>query len=444
MRSRHARTICPLERRAITLAQQMKRDSASMPVRARWKPWLLMAVLAVLSLGATVFVAVRALSDASDVVIRGEGDVLMSTVASDLAQEPKPLSAQDLQRVLDARASSGLRYLAVVDREGRPSVEAGSAQMPGVMTRPGQAVAVGQRVRVMAPVGRPRRGPFNERGERGERPPGMMGLPLLVIELEPPVIATLRAHLERIAIVATVAGAILIAFAIAWSRSAARLAAIEARTTHEQRLVALGSMSSVMAHELRNPLASLKGHAQLLVEDLEEPQKRAKAERVVKEAERLELLTTSLLDFVRDGPIERISTPTRELVDRAIEGLARSRVDIRMSDAPERVLVDADRLARALHNVVDNALQATSDGEPIELSIETIGNEVAMTVRDHGVGIPPGSESQIFEPFHTTRTKGTGLGLAVARRILEQHGGSLTGENHRDGGAVFQLRFPCR
>ena len=98
-----------------------------------------------------------------------------------------------------------------------------------------------------------------------------------MLELEPPAIEKLRGDLARISVVAAVAGVVLLAFAFAWSRSAARLRAVERQTAQEQRLVALGSMSSVMAHELRNPLASLKGHAQLLVEDLEEGKNKTKA-----------------------------------------------------------------------------------------------------------------------------------------------------------------------
>ena len=196
-----------------------------------------------------------------------------------------------------------------------------------------------------------------------------------------------------------------------------------------------------MAHELRNPLTSLKGHAQLLVEDLEEPKRRAKAERVVREAERLESLTTSLLDFVRDGPIERSAVTPRELVSRTLEHLAAERVNVDLSAAPDALFVDEARLARALHNLVDNALQATSGSEAIELRVGRERSDALIEVRDHGDGIPAGAEAQIFEPFHTTRVRGTGLGLAVARRIAEQHGGSLTGENHPDGGALFRLRF---
>ncbi len=393
-----------------------------------------MAVLAVLSLGVTVLFAQRALGDASDIVVRGEGDVLVSSVMPEVLEEPLPPRDVQLERTLAAHAASGLRYVAVVDRDGRPISEAGVPQMRETVPRPGQSKVLGRRVRVAAPLP-PRR------GFRGERPPPGIGPALLVLEFEPPVIEKLRSDLTRISVVGALAGAVLLAFAIAWSRSAARLAAIERKAAREQRLVALGSMSSVMAHELRNPLASLKGHAQLLVEDLDEPKKKAKAERVVREAERLEGLTTSLLDFVRDGPIERAPVTPADLVARSLEHLAADRVDVDLNAAPERLFVDEARLSRALHNIVDNALQATKEGEHVDVRVVRDAADVVVEVRDRGAGIPPGSEAQIFEPFHTTRTRGTGLGLAVARRIAEQHGGSLTGENHPDGGALFRLRF---
>jgi two-component system sensor histidine kinase HydH len=265
------------------------------------------------------------------------------------------------------------------------------------------------------------------------------GPALLVVELEPPVIAQLRTHLTSIAIVAAAAAAVLVAFAVALSRSARRLAAIEQRAAREQRLVALGSMSSVMAHELRNPLASLKGHAQLLAEDLEDDKQRKKAERVVNEAQRLEELTTSLLDFVRDGPIERVDIDAKDLVARALEHLPADRVDV-TTRGETSMTVDAARLCRAVHNLVDNAIKASPDGARVELAVDGRDGAIEIVVRDHGPGIA--DPAQIFEPFVTTRVRGTGLGLPVARRIAEQHGGTLNAENHPDGGARFTLRIP--
>ena len=401
-----------------------------------------MAIIAVVALGTTVLVADRALSDASDVVVRGERDSLVGTVVSDLADDGEVPTTATLARELEQQRGEGLRYLAVMGRDGKPTAEAGEATMSDAQLRPGQTTVLGRRIRTSAPLFPPHRGPRSERQERGER----QGPTILVIELEPPIIEALRSDLARISVVAALAGAVLIAFAIAWSKSSARLAAVERQAAREQRLVALGSMSSVMAHELRNPLASLKGHAQLLVEDLEPGKNKTKAERVVAEAERLELLTTSLLDFVRDGPIDRADVAPADLVAKALEHLPPDRVNVDLTKAPKMIHIDEARLSRALQNIVQNAIQATPDDKKVDLTISESGADVIITVRDRGPGIPAGSEAQIFEPFMTTRVRGTGLGLPVARRIAEQHRGRLLGENvvesDRDGGAVFRLTFP--
>lgn len=417
-----------------------------------------MAALAVVSLGATVVTSQRALSDASNVVIRGEGDLLLAAVTSELAEESTPMTAGALARVLETHRDGGLRYLAIVDRDGAAIAEAGSSAIGRPVPRPGEPRIEGRRVAVTAPIGGPRHGrppwppsfpgaphPHGESAARPERPFGG----LLVAELEPPILGTLERDLRRIGLVAAIASGVLLAFAIAWSRSARRLATLEEKAAREQRLVALGSMSSVMAHELRNPLASLKGHAQLLAEDLEESgdaKKLAKASRVVAEAERLERLTGTLLEFVRDSPLERIATSPADLAARSIDDLDTARVDLELDDAPPTLAIDPGRLARAIHNLVDNALQAAPEGRVtlrIAKAARSTGAAATMTttitVRDRGPGLPPGSEAKIFEPFMTTRVRGTGLGLAVARRIAEQHGGTLTGDNHPSGGALFTL-----
>lgn len=411
--------------------------------RRAWsrKGSIVMAVLAAIALGATVFVARRALSHASDVVVRGEADVLLSAVAVDLSQDlARVADRARLERELDVHRDKGLRYLAIVERDSVVA-EAGVARIPEAKLRPGEKLVHDRRVRVAGIVPPPHL--LHASGLHPPEAPGPWPRPhagpaMLVLELEPPVIEQLRAHLARIAVVATGAAVVLVAFAVALSRSARRLAEIERRAEREKRLVALGSMSSVMAHELRNPLASLKGHAQLLAEDLEDEKRRRKAERVVEEAQRLEALTTSLLDFVRDGPIERTESSAAALVSRALEHLPAERVDVHAEDVGA-IVVDEARLARAVHNLVDNALAASPDGARVELAIARREGDVVITVRDHGPGLPAGSP--IFEPFVTTRVRGTGLGLPVARRIAEQHGGTLTAGDHPSGGAVFTLRL---
>lgn len=397
-----------------------------------------MAALAIVALATTVIASQRALGEASEIVMRGESDLLLRSIVTDLAEETPPLANATLERTLEDHRHEGLRYVAVVDRNGTVLAEAGDATIRGAVPRPGEPRIEGHRARVAGPLFPQRRARRLLAGTMGgaflDR---HAGVATLVFEHEPPVLEALRRTLLRIGVVAGISGTILLAFAIAWSRSARRLEALESRAARDERLVALGSMSSVMAHELRNPLASLKGHAQLLVEDLEDladARRKTKAERVVAEAERLEDLTTSLLDFVRDGPIERTPIAPADLVARALADLDASRVDVRHETAKAMLHADPMRLARALHNVVDNALKTNEEGK-VELVVGSLGRDVAVSVRDHGPGIEPGTESRIFEPFVTTRVRGTGLGLAVARRIAEQHGGTLTAENHPEGGA---------
>lgn len=411
-----------------------------------WSVWAargsaVMATVAALALGVTVFVAEHALSDASAVIVRGEGDALLTEIAGDLTEAEGAPSKELLERVMEAHASSGVRYVAVVGR-GELLADAGHPELPSQMTRPGEPIVQGKRVRVVGMVAQRRglRRIFGRDGTRVTGPP-----PVLVVEFESTTLAQLRSDLARIGVVAALSGAVLVVFAVALSRSAKRLTALEERASREQRLVALGSMSSVMAHELRNPLASLKGHAQLLAEDLEsagDEKRKKKAERVVAEAVRIEELTTSLLDFVRDGPIERVRIAPAALVERALADLDKDRVRVVVEDAPALLEVDANRLARALHNLVDNALDLGGKDALVALRVARAGAGVLFEVRDHGPGLPPGSEAHIFEPFVTTRVRGTGLGLAVARRIAEQHDGTLVGENHPEGGAVFSLRLP--
>jgi signal transduction histidine kinase len=99
-------------------------------------------------------------------------------------------------------------------------------------------------------------------------------------------------------------------------------------------------------------------------------------------------------------------------------------------------------MLRAVHNLVQNALQATAGDEPVTLRVAQEGTMVHIEVRDRGPGVSVGDEGKIFEPFVTTRVRGTGLGLPVARRIAEQHRGTLGFRNAADGGAVFTLSLP--
>jgi two-component system sensor histidine kinase HydH len=407
----------------------------------RWSWWVAkgavaMATLAALSLAVTVLLAQRALGNAADVLVRGDGEALTGSVIVDLWQARWPVTSETLAQVFARHDAQGLRYVALVDgHDHQVLAEAGAAAIAKPFDLPGELVRQGRRVRLVDALAR-----LYARPGASERLPEPR--PYLVVEFEPPVMERLEKDLTRIAVVAAVAALVLVALAFAWSSTMARLWAVQQQAEGERRLVALGRASSVLAHELRNPLAALKGHAQLLLEDLAEPS-RAKAARVVDSAERLERLTSVLLDFVRDGPLDVRAVTPAELVDRALLTLPKERVSVDLSGAPETLHVDVERMRLALRNLLRNAVQASEDAaEPVEVRIHGSAREVVIEVRDHGPGLAPGAAEHIFDPFVTTKTQGTGLGLPIARRIAEQHDGTLTGETHSAGGAVFRIVLP--
>jgi signal transduction histidine kinase len=364
-------------------------------------------------------------------------------VVVDLWEVEWPLTSDKIQSVLAKHAAQGLRYLAVIDRGDHHMIaDAGAAVISRPFGLPGDLVCMGRRARLVALVPPPwetRAAPRFAGPWSGVISPR----PLVVAEYEPPMLGRLQADLRGISFVAIVAALVLVAFALAWSRATQRLAAVRQQAERESQLVELGRATWVIAHELRNPLAALKGHAQLLVEDLDGPA-RAKAERVVEGAERLESLTSVLLDFIRDAPLDVRAVSPAELVDRALIELPQDHVVVDIADAPKTLSADMERASLALRNLVRNAVQATPPGaQPVELRvIDRAGGGVIIEVRDHGPGLAPGTETRIFDPFVTTKTRGTGLGLSIARRIAEKHSGSLTCENHAQGGAVFRLVLP--
>jgi len=212
----------------------------------------------------------------------------------------------------------------------------------------------------------------------------------------------------------------------------------------EQRLAQLGEMSAILAHEIRNPLASLKGQAQLLVEQLPEAGRESKkAHRIVEEALRLEALSQTLLDFVRSGDVERQAVDAVALIQLAVEAAAPGRVRVATKgNVVRRVMLDPLRMRQVLVNLLQNAVQACVDEPPIEVLVERTEHRLLIEIRDNGPGLPPGEEGKIFDAFQTSKTHGTGLGLAIARRIVELHQGTLSAHNHPDGGAVFVLEIP--
>lgn len=397
--------------------------------------WLLIgaAPLMGVALLAAVGSTYRSVEAASETIIRGQLDVVQDALRFSL-RDPTVPTDTTLEELLDTYAPDGLRYLAVVGRDGELVAQAGAAEQggpPPAQLAHGEVAQVGERVRAVFTVGWGRRGvPAQVRGHRTR----------LVMELEPQAAISLKQEARFTLGVGAAAAVTLLVLAMILIRWFLRRHKLERALEHERRLASLGEMSAVLAHEIRNPLASLKGNAQLLARALAPARPtRRKADRVVEEATRLEKLVNDLLELARSEQLNRTACDPLTPARRAVEGVE-GEVEVEDSGAPSSWVLDGERLRQVLANLVTNARQASND--LVQVRVYQERQQLVYEVEDRGPGIPDADRQRIFEPFFTRRTRGTGLGLAVARRLVEMHGGTISVENVAQGGARFKIRLP--
>jgi len=414
---------------------------ASMP-SSRVTPlagWSVVAAFVLIgaALLATVWSTRSAVSNASTAVQRGQALAIQQAVRAELADLDAVPSAEDLARILQDHQGDGLRYLAML---GPASEVIASAGTP-VAGAPRPRELTGRRGLRGSPEEIDGRLRMSLRAFRRMKAGGRT--PQFVIEIEPVQANALREASTYTLGVGVVAALSLLGVAIVLVRREARRHADERARERERRLAHLGEMSAVLAHEIRNPLASLKGNAQLLAQMIakalpEGEKPRAKAERVVDEAVRLEQLTNDLLQFVRTGAIKREPVDPAALVREAADSIA-GEVQVDTTGAPRTWSLDAPRIREVVVNLVDNAVAA---GPPVEVAVRIAAKKLVIEVGDGGPGVPEEDREKIFEPFFTGKTQGTGLGLAVARRVVESHGGTLTVHTSPRGGALFRAEIP--
>ena len=228
---------------------------------------------------------------------------------------------------------------------------------------------------------------------------------------------------------------------------------LEAELRQAERLSSLGQLAAGMAHEIRNPLAGIAMTAQVLKSRLgERPDADPYLERIQAEIQRLERIVRSLLEFSRPArprlaPLDVAASARRVLEDLAGQAAAAG-IELVPPDAaaPGAALADGDQIHQVLLNLVQNALQACQPGDRIGIDLEraaAVGGADRLQVRvwDSGPGVLEAARSRLFEPFFTTKAEGTGLGLAVCRQILEEHGGRIQYRPRPAGGAEFCLQL---
>jgi two-component system, NtrC family, sensor histidine kinase HydH len=218
-----------------------------------------------------------------------------------------------------------------------------------------------------------------------------------------------------------------------------------------QRLSSLGEMVAGVSHEIRNPLGIIRSSAGLLKKKMEKlDPKNTIPDIIVEESERLNNIITDFLNYARPREPNLSICKIDEVIDKNIAYLSTQlfengcKVDTQISDNLPEIMADSEMLYQAFLNIFINAMQAMPDGGKISVNIFSVNGSVAVQIEDDGNGIDNEIMEKIWDPFFTTKEKGTGLGLGIVKNLIEAHGGNLNIENRTERGARVTIQLPAR
>lgn len=215
------------------------------------------------------------------------------------------------------------------------------------------------------------------------------------------------------------------------------------------RLAAVGQIAATMAHEIRNPLASIEGAVQVLENQHEDRKLREEFHQIIrKQCQRLSGLLTELLNFAKPRQPVLAMVNFGDLVSevailiRPLMTVKNNSIRVLSDSVNISVRCDSEQMKQVLFNLLMNAQEANGDGGTISLRYWLENAMFVLSISDSGPGIAPEDIEQVFEPFFTTKASGTGLGLSVVQQIVSHHGGDIRVFNTSEGGACFLLRIP--
>lgn len=234
-----------------------------------------------------------------------------------------------------------------------------------------------------------------------------------------------------------------------------RFVLLERRARHSERLAELGTLTGGLAHELKNPLSTILLNLQLLREDVspDDPETSRIAKRLMVVQREASRLKDILDDFLRYGgkmELHREPVDLNELCEELVDFFApqamlqKVQLRLRRWDRPVVVYADPKLIKQAVLNLLINALQAITDGGEIILAVSQSGNWGQVDVIDTGAGMPPEVRDMIFVAYYSTKRTGTGLGLAMTRRIIEEHEGRITVKSELGKGTDFTIQLPLK
>lgn len=226
----------------------------------------------------------------------------------------------------------------------------------------------------------------------------------------------------------------------------------EAEVRRSERLAALGQLTAGLAHELRNPMGTMKTSAEMLARSVPPENAIAKemAGYIQEEVDRTNSLITRFLDFARPQHLKMAEGDLAAMLDQAIDRFEREKSDAAASvtvfknyapDIPP-IVFDAELMERVIYNLVMNAAQASPPAGVVTVKTRCLEDTVEIAVIDRGSGIDPKNRESIFNPFFTTKSAGVGLGLAIVSKVVDEHGGQITVESTPGEGSVFRVFLP--
>lgn len=225
------------------------------------------------------------------------------------------------------------------------------------------------------------------------------------------------------------------------------LESLRQQVRQRDRLAAIGEMAATVAHEIRNPLGGIQGFASLLSRDLDpESDGHRLVEKIVLGTKNLNRIVNNLLEYTRPVEFDLADTQLKEIVVSAIGYCAIPDTVTISNEVSESLVVrcDGNQIRQVVLNVLINAVQSMDDAGTVSLTAELTEGAMVLRIRDTGCGIEADELEQIFMPFHTTKEKGTGLGLAAAAKIVEAHGGRIDVDSVVGTGTTFSIYLPAQ
>jgi len=218
----------------------------------------------------------------------------------------------------------------------------------------------------------------------------------------------------------------------------------------KERMAEIGNFSMMIAHELKNPLGIIKGSVDIISKEGVKPKvKKTMVEYIQDEVKRLNRLVNDFLSFARPNPAHKSLVDINQVITKMVNLTPFPEVKekdvslkIQLSEELPEINVDEHQIYQTLLNLFNNAIQATPKGGEIIFKTEKSASGLLITVMDNGIGIPDEEKEKVFEPFFTKKEKGTGLGLAVVKKIIGNHQGEIKIIDREGGGTVFSIGLP--